>query len=346
MATPTGAHLVGSVPLDSASDVFTSVCAALGRHVRRLLDGETGPRALWISFQLNRLARLPWFEMVAPVMEGAPPTLRLKDGISAGEVEFGELGYAEAAAASWLDFDRLPSEGVIASDVLFQVSMPTPLANTWAWFGTDPQFGALHERYTVAFRNEVGRLLSELPNDRIAVQWDVCVEVWLYEGWVPAQASDARELCVAHVAEVAGWVPDDVDLGFHLCYGDWQHEHLRQPDDVGNVVSLVNGLLARVRRPVSYVRIPVPIERDDDAYFAPLRDLAVPEGCELYLGLVHYRDGEEGARRRVAAAMNVVPSFGVATECGMGRRPEGRGGTEDELRRLLDIHAAVAAPIR
>ena len=37
------------------------------------------------------------------------------------------------------------------------------------------------------------------------------------------------------------------------------------------------------------------IERDDDAYFAPLADLQLPAETELYLGLVHRQDGAEGA---------------------------------------------------
>jgi hypothetical protein len=81
----------------------------------------------------------------------------------------------------------------------------------------------------------------------------------------------------------------------------------------------------------------VPIERDDDAFFAPLAELALPEGTELYLGLVHREDGAEGARRRIAAAEKVVPVFGVATECGIGRAPEGT--TEGILR----THAEVAS---
>ena len=67
---------------------------------------------------------------------------------------------------------------------------------------------------------------------------------------------------------------------------------------------------------------------------------------ELYLGVVHIRDGVDGARRRIATAKRHAQSFGIATECGMGRRPPERGGTEDGTRRLLQIHAAVAAPVR
>jgi hypothetical protein len=59
----------------------------------------------------------------------------------------------------------------------------------------------------------------------------------------------------------------------------------------------------------------------------------------LYLGLVHFTDGAEGTERRIAAAQRTLTGFGVATECGMGRRPP------ETIPDLLSIHSAVAAPV-
>jgi len=78
------------------------------------------------------------------------------------------------------------------------------------------------------------------------------------------------------------------------------------------------------------------IERDDDAYYAPLDDLRIGE-AELYLGLVHREDGVDGAERRITVAKRHVGAFGVATECGIGRAPAGT--TEGILR----THAEVAS---
>jgi hypothetical protein len=82
--------------------------------------------------------------------------------------------------------------------------------------------------------------------------------------------------------------------------------------------------------------MPVPRGRDDDAYFAPLSRLALRPQTELYLGLVHFTDGVGGTRRRIATASRVLPDFGIATECGFGRRDP------ETVRHLLDIHAKVA----
>jgi len=42
-------HLVGSVPLKNAREVFETVCAALGPKLKRVPDGETGERSDWIT---------------------------------------------------------------------------------------------------------------------------------------------------------------------------------------------------------------------------------------------------------------------------------------------------------
>src|SRR4030095_12522264 len=59
---PGGVHLIGSVPMADAESVFRAVADALGRHLRRLPDGETGERRRWIFFQNLMLRRHPDME--------------------------------------------------------------------------------------------------------------------------------------------------------------------------------------------------------------------------------------------------------------------------------------------
>ena len=77
--------------------------------------------------------------------------------------------------------------------------------------------------------------------------------------------------------------------------------------------------------------------RTDDAYFEPLSELRRPETTALYLGLVHATDGEVGSRARITTASRHTQRFGVATECGLGRRPP------ETIPELLRIHASVSA---
>ena len=96
----------------------------------------------------------------------------------------------------------------------------------------------------------------------------------------------------------------------------------------------------RSAAPSSFLHLPVPIERDDAAFFAPLAELALHPETELFLGLVHHEDGTEGALRRIAAARPALAglaAFGIATECGFGRGPAERTAP------LLGLHGDVIA---
>ena len=102
------------------------------------------------------------------------------------------------------------------------------------------------------------------------------------------------------------------------------------------MVRVANALVDGLERPLNWLHLPVPRERDDEAYYAPLSDLRLADDTELYLGLVHHTDGMEGTQRRMAAASKVVPAFGISTECGLGRRPS------ETVPDLLALHARVA----
>jgi hypothetical protein len=111
-----------------------------------------------------------------------------------------------------------------------------------------------------------------------------------------------------------------VELGIHLCYGDPGHKHIVEPVNLEISVAFANGICRSSPRPVDFVHMPVPRNRADDGYFAPLKKLALHSGTRLVLGLVHYTDGVEGSRKRIAAAERYVQDFDIATECGFGRR--------------------------
>ncbi len=81
-----------------------------------------------------------------------------------------------------------------------------------------------------------------------------------------------------------------------------------------------SSLMQRIKRPVGYVHIPVIPEHTDKDY-AVLKQLALPSGTKLYLGLLNLADGLEGAKKRIAIADKFVKDFGIAMFCGLGRAP-------------------------
>jgi hypothetical protein len=341
-----GVHLCASVPLDSSDEVFRIVGEELGQHVRRIPDGETGDRNMWIGWFAQMFWHVDDLEERHPFYEEySPRVIGLADGRSAADIRYPELGYAKAALASYERFAHHKREGRIASEVRFQVSLPTPIATISAAVAP-PELAALEPGYEAAQMAELERILAGIPHDELAIQWDVCLEVWFLDGWIECPFSPVLDGIVERLTRYSQAVPEDVELGFHLCYGDYKHEHLHQPADCSACVTIFNAAAEAIDRRIDWVHIPVPIEQDDDAYYAPLDRLRLADGTELYLGLVHFRDGVEGAERRIATARRHVGAFGVATECGMGRRPPERGGAEATLRELLRIHAAVAEPAR
>jgi hypothetical protein len=132
-------------------------------------------------------------------------------------------------------------------------------------------------------------------------------------------------------------VPADADLGFHLCYGDLDGKHFVEPQDTGKMVELANLIVESAGRSVAFMHMPVPVARDDEPFFAPLRGLKLGADTELYLGLVHASDGVAGTKRRMAAARKYAPEFGIATECGMAR-----ARTPDLVHDLIRVHAGAA----
>ena len=98
-------HLVGSVPLANAKDVFTQVSAALGPRLNRLPDGETGPRGDWITWLEPVFAENPAFvksgEFFRVHSSGGTGRERytLKPGLRVEDVHFANLFYADIAKA-------------------------------------------------------------------------------------------------------------------------------------------------------------------------------------------------------------------------------------------------------
>jgi len=128
-------------------------------------------------------------------------------------------------------------------------------------------------------------------------------------------------------------VPADVELGVHLCYGSYGGRHWKEPESAANMVQVHNRLARELHRPIDYIHMPVPADRGDDAYFRPLARLKLAPETKLFLGLVHDSDGVEGTRKRIAVAAKYARDFGVATECGFGRRPP------ETIPNLLRVHA-------
>jgi hypothetical protein len=339
--TPEAVHLVGSIGLDTVDDVFGTVGKMLGPYLRRIPDGEVGGRRLWISWQYPVLRANP---LLRPDPSGAVrptnrfPLLALAEGADPTGLRFGELGYAREARASYLDFVAARERGELPAGIRFQVCLPTPFAVVSSVVVEDA-LAPVEAAYERAMLAEVAALCRHIPHSDLCIQWDLCNEMVIWDGQetsaVPYPDVPGAAL-LARMARICAVVPDDVELGLHLCYGDFAGHHFVEPKDASAMVDFANALVQTIAHKLAYIHMPVPIERTDDAFHRPFGELALAEGTELYLGVVHAKDGVAGARARIGAAGRYVPRFGIATECGMAR-----ARTEATVRSLLSIHAEV-----
>jgi len=326
-------HLVGSVPFDDCAQVFREVSAALGDRITRLPDGETGDRTNWVGWQLPKLLASPSLEIVGKDLDTYTPGDRvgLSDGADPDNLELDALGYAEAARDSYAVFARMKRSGEIPDHVRFQVCLPTPVAISHVYIDATLQ-AQFEAQYETRLLIELAEIVSAIPAGELAIQWDTAVEFALLEGVMPTYIEDVQPGIVARLLRLCEAVPVEVEMGFHLCYGDAGHQHFCEPKDMGHLVAVAREIVERSPRPVNWIHMPVPRDRHDADYFAPLAELGLPAVTELYLGVVHYTDGESGVQRRCEAAQKFAPTFGIATECGFGRRPQ------DTLARLMNLH--------
>jgi len=346
---PTRAHFNGSVNLPDTETVMREISTRIPSGVRRIPDGETGDRGNWIYFQLQRFLQSGSLVPAQPHDNPAEdyqqmPQVRLADGIGPDDVKWPDLGYADAYLGSYATFRRLRDEGTIPGGVRFQVQYPTPLASINAWVVPDQQ-DALLGSYERALFADVSRLLAAIPHDEVAVQWDVAVEFGILEQSFDSTSAQAFDAIIAGLVRCVNQVPDDVPAGLHLCYGDYGHQHFKQPESLALQVRVLNAVSAGAGREVSFVSFTVPQYQSDAAYFAPLADLRAGEQTELYLALVPYHPAEQapGTTAEQVRLIDAVlagrgagsPVWGVSTECGMGRA--GR----EEIPGLLDLHQEI-----
>jgi hypothetical protein len=201
-------HFVGSIPLPDTETVFRTLTAATGPHLKRLPDGETGIRKMWIGFLRQVLADNPAIEVASEIppfrhtqwdgkLLRETPRLRVKPGALLDPASI-KTCYADMAIGSWRMFDRLQQEGVIPAGVKFQISLPTPIAPTYnSMVPTDRP--ALIPVLATHMLGDVTAIAQALPNERIALQWDVCQEVTAWEGYYEPGPVDFREETIAEL---------------------------------------------------------------------------------------------------------------------------------------------------
>ena len=263
-----------------------TVGVTLGKRLARVPDGEVGPRRLWLSFQYPLLRASPFLR---PDPGGAVratskfPKLTLAEGVREEEIRFGELGYAREARGSYIDFCAARQRGEIPADARFQVCLPTPMGVTYAFIIAE-SVELIDRVYEKAMIAEVELLCRSIPHEDLCIQWDFCHEMILLDGqsqdWFPLVGA-GFEAIMARMGRICAPIPKEVELGIHLCYGDFGAAHFIQPKDARRMVDVANGMAKAIAREIKYFHMPVPLARDDEDYFRPFADLKVAPTTEV-----------------------------------------------------------------
>ena len=137
---PAGTHFVGSICLDTAEDVFTTLSTELGSRSKRIPDGETGNRYNWVDWQIQTFSHVKRLQRT--IDSGIDHATEAPIPDDEAKKMIGELhtGYADTALESYAIFAKLKKAGTIPKHVKFQVSLPTPVAGTQR--GVAPQYAS------------------------------------------------------------------------------------------------------------------------------------------------------------------------------------------------------------
>lgn len=336
--------LVGSVPMASAEEVMRVFGGGLGKYLPAIPDGETGERRSWVNrfcyqvfnghLDLETVKRPPpvdGVEQLLPQRREDTWQFRVKPGVD--NVRFGlpglRLGYTRDALASYFVFKTLREKGVIPAGVRFQISIP--MVNSVIrplYFPVPGDLEKIRPGFEAALAAEIAAILAHIPNEDLAIQWDVAWEVSAVHGTAaghPAEADIATH--TAPIERLSRHLPDAVQLGFHFCFGTFGGWPAFAPPTLAKAVELVNACVPATRRRVDWVHVPT-LDTVDETFYAPLKDLSAGD-ARVYLGAIH---NMATLKARVDVARKFLPDFGLAAYCGFGRTPP------DQLPGLLRDH--------
>ena len=277
--------LVGSLPADSTEDALRSGGALFGDLVFALPDGETGPRAAWVGYERERLVRphpdvetvevtesptgIPRHAYETPVF--ADPRRRRRPALghlAAHRRRDRLLPDVPRAARRRRDPPRpaLPDRPAVPVERAQRASRPTSPATTRS---RPAGFEDLVAReLDAAARRDPGRRTSRSSGTSATRSSTSRASS---RGWATAPGSGSP----ARSTRLTRLIPEDVLVGYHLCYGTFPEWPMYEARDIGLLVRMANHAVAHSGRTVDWVHMAGPryLRSEDERFFAPLRDL-------------------------------------------------------------------------
>jgi hypothetical protein len=248
-----------------------------------------------------------------------------------------QLGYANAAIASWQVFREKSAQMDRPDDLLFQVGLPSALTLAAMGFGVDrcvKYYPVLRQALT----REMEDILAVIPKNRIIFQVEAVIETVfsLLPTW--GQRLLFPQGLGPMIVEALGQVPEEnLHAGVHFCYGSLHNKAAIHPRTLAPLVRTMNAVLAAWPPNCALDFVHVPIAWSDrppstnPQFYQPLTRLqALPPQTRLFAGVVQCNSGatssaeertalhlfEAAARKATGREPGTV---GVSCACGTGR---------------------------
>src|SRR3954454_6925071 len=282
--------LVGSLPADSTESAFRAGAAHFADLIFALPDGETGPRAAWVGYERERLLRpkpgvvgggaraarvgnererlaRPTPDVVVVEETASPtgiprhayetPVFAIREGVEA--LQWDTWPRIDDAIASYEVFRRLRDEGVIPAGLRFQVGLPFPASASNAFKAESARDYPIAARgFEDLVARELVRLCEAIPPAELAIQWDNAYETQDVEGVLAWTEGDAWERFAGPASRLTRLIPEDVLVGYHLCYGTFPEWPMYEAQDMGVMVRMANHAIAEAGRPVDWLHMAGP----------------------------------------------------------------------------------------
>ncbi len=338
------AHLVGSLPGPTAASAMSTALQILGPSLRSLPDGETGERRNWIISIIDGFRRHPDLELSKPgdwSDYDKTPVMKIRKGHKLYGAAL-DLGHLDAVRSSFPDFEHTRAAAG-RPDLAFQQGVPGDF--DLAMFTLGP-VGALRSRrpFTEATLAEI-RDVKAITGADTLFQIEVPAElVLLAKAPAPARPMMAR-LFAKSITGLAAATPAGTRFGVHLCLGDMNNRAFATMTDVAPMVLLANAILRSwpEDRPLDILHAPFAAADQpattDGAFYAPLRELTLPDSVRFAAGFAHESQPlSDQLRIRSLIDDLLHREVAIAAACGMGRRSESDG------RAVLERTAELCAP--
>lgn len=320
-------HFVGSFPAESTDDAMSAMLAGAGPHLRTLPTGEVRRFEWYVQPIIDDLVAQGALEVKRPgswrssrerTIHRAPRGTELTGDMM-------NLGYGDEAAEALPIFTgqraahRLP-------ELALQIGMPTDFTLAFIAMGV-----AGLRSHRKAFRDATIReihAVRALAGDDVVLQFEATAEmVLLAKTWPLYRRVEAALGLGRGIAELAAATPEGSRIGVHLCLGSMRNKARATLRDTRPLVHLANSIARQwpSGRTLEYIHGPLAAgdipPSPHPEFYAPLADLAAD--TRFYAGMVHETPTEAQQIETLALVERALgrPVGGVASACGLGRRP-------------------------